>query len=90
MNSSTGQQEPFTGIAIEDIILDGNGHVTIGNPQVAERLRVGLAAKRQKSGPKGPPKPNTNCNGCNTTTGCGGDNMICKPNTKPNCGCRLA
>lgn len=87
MNSSTGQQEPVAGVAIEDIVLDGDGHVTIGNPRVAERLRFAQAAKDRKP----TPKPNTNCGACNTTRGCGDydPNGICKPNTTPNCGCRL-
>ena len=86
MNSSMVQQEPFNGIAIEDLGLDGDGRVTIANPLVAEHLKSALAAKRRKP----TPKPNVNCSGCNTTQGCGTTDMICKPNTTPNCGCMLA
>jgi hypothetical protein len=77
-------QELLSEFIVEDIGLDGEGRVAIKDPGVAERLRLALAAKRQKTrpkGPKGPPKPNTNCNGCNTVEGCGPLNETCSPNT---------
>jgi hypothetical protein len=49
-----------------------------------------LEFAQKTSHQKPAPKPNTNCGTCNTVKGCGGDNLICKPNTTPNCGCRLA
>ena len=82
-DKTMAQQEPVPGVAIEDIGLDGEGRVALTNPQVAERLKILLAAKR----PKPPPKPNTNCTGCNTVDGCGPSNSNCQPNTVANCGC---
>ena len=78
------QQELLTEFIVEDIGLDGEGRVAITDPRVAERLRLTLAAKPRKPAPK----PNTNCNICNTVEGCGPLNETCSPNTVPNCGCR--
>jgi hypothetical protein len=83
MNPTMAEQEPFTGLAIEDLLLDGDGRITIANPRVAERLK--LAAKTKHREPA--TAPNTNCAVCNTVKGCGPLNKQCSPNTVSNCGC---
>jgi hypothetical protein len=78
---------PSTEFAVQDINVDREGRVIITNPQIARQLNAAVTAKRPKPKPK---PPNTNCNGCNTVPGCGGENMLCGPqNTVPNCGCKI-
>jgi hypothetical protein len=78
------QPGPSAEFAVQDISVDREGRVTITNPRIAGRLHA--AAKT----PKPKPTPNTNCSGCNTVEGCGGENLICKPqNTVSNCGCKI-
>lgn len=84
MDPSIVEPEPSTGVAIEDVLVDGDGRVTITNPRVAERLKLVAETKRRKPAPT----PNTNCSICNTVKGCGPVNKECSPNTVSNCGCR--
>jgi hypothetical protein len=81
------QPGPSAGFAVQDISVDREGRVTITNPRIAGRLSAAAAVKK----PKPKPKPNTNCAGCNTVKGCGGEpNLMCQPqNTVPNCGCKI-
>jgi hypothetical protein len=85
MDLTTIGPEQFTGVTVEDLLLDREGRITLTNTMVAERLK--LVAKLERQKPR--PAPNTNCSVCNTVKGCGPVNRQCTPNTVSNCGCRL-
>jgi hypothetical protein len=78
------QSGPSTEFAVQDISVDREGRITITNPRIVGRLHAAAAVKT----PKVKELPNSNCNGCNTSKGCGPTNDKCGPaNTVPNCGC---
>ncbi|HEY7298765.1 MAG TPA: hypothetical protein VH684_12730 [Xanthobacteraceae bacterium] len=77
------ERAPAGEFAVEDLSLDKEGRIIITSPVVAARL---LAATKRPNPPAPKEPSNGNCNGCNTTAGCGPSNSGCTTNTVKNCG----